>query len=268
MGLIFFSIVRKYMDMSKVLTISGQKGGSGKSVTALNLAASLALYEKKTLLIDCDPQGSATQWSGIKSLGYLFNLSSVLSGKVTIIEAIAKTEFNYLDILPAGFDLFQVASKLAGTIANEKIVRLFLEDIEPEYDYIIIDCPSSYGFLSVAALTAADWLIIAMCPRHNCLEDFHCLLKLIKYVRDTHETPLKIASILFNRCKINTEIKRFLADQKMSELNDLVSKTFIPEDGAVKRAIDKKLPLVLYDVKCPAASAYLSFAKEMVSVFK
>jgi len=117
------------MGMGNVLTISGQKGGSGKSVTAVNLSVSLALYGKKTLLVDCDPQGSATEWSGVKSLGYPFDLACVLNGKTTIVGAFVKTEFNGLDILPAGFDLFPVASKLAGRVSNEKILRLFLEDI-------------------------------------------------------------------------------------------------------------------------------------------
>jgi len=256
------------MVMVKVVTISGQKGGSGKSVTALNLAASLALYGKKTLLVDCDPQGSATEWSGIKALGYPFDLSSVLSGKATIMDAIVNTEFNHLDILPAGFNLFLVASKLARRVPNEKILRLFLEDIEDDYDYIIIDAPSSYGFLSVAALTAADWLIISMCPRYSSAQEFGCLLQLIKYIRNTHETPLKIINILFNRCKTNREIDQFLGDQDLPETRDLVSHTFIPEDETVKRAIDSKMPLALYDIKCPASSAYLSFAKEMVLVFK
>lgn len=256
------------MVMGNVLTISGQKGGSGKSVTALNLAVCLALYKKKILLVDCDPQGSVTQWSGIKALGYPFDLSSVLSGRATIMEAIVNTEFKCLDILPAGFNLFPVASKLGRTVSNEKILRLFLEDIEADYDYIIIDAPSSYGFLSVTALTAADWLIIAMCPRYNGFEDFRCLLQLIKYIRDTHETPLKIANVLFNRCRSNTQINQFLADQSLSDIRDLVSHTFIPEDETVKRAIEKKMPLALYDVKSPASSAYLSFAKEIALVFK
>jgi chromosome partitioning protein len=255
------------MVMGKVLTISGQKGGSGKSVTAVNLAVSLSLYGKKTLLVDCDPQASATQWSGVGALGYPFDLASVLSGKATIIEAIVKTEFNCLDMLPVGFDLFPVALKLARTVSNEKILRLFLEDIRPDYDYIIIDAPSSFGFLSVAALTAADWLIIAMCPRYNCAQDFHCLLKLIKYVRNTHETSLRIASILFTRCKTSDEIDRFLDDQHLSEIKSLVGHAFIPEDGMVENAI-KKMPLALCDVKSPASSAYLRFAKEIVLGFK
>ncbi len=255
------------MGMGKVLTISGPKGGSGKTVTAVNLAVSLSLYEKKTLLIDFDPQGCTTAWSGLKALDYAFDISYVLSGKSTMVEAIAKTKLNYLNILPAVFDLFHVSLKLGRTAANEKILRLFIEDIESEYDYIIIDAPSSFGFLSVAALTAADWLIIAMSTRYNSGEDFHCLLKLIKYVRDTHETPLKIAGLLFNRCKTKEEINEFLADQNLSETKDLVYNTFIPEDGAIKKSIDLKIPLILYDVKTPASSAYLNFAKELVLAF-
>lgn len=254
--------------MGKVLTISGQKGGSGKSVTAVNLAVSLALYEKKVLLLDCDPQGCATEWSGAKALGYSHDLSSVFKGKTAMADAIVKTPLSFLDILPAGFELFPVSLQLAKTISNQKILRLFLEDIESDYEYIIIDSPSSYGFLSIAALTAADWLVIAMAIQDNSVQDFQCLLKLIKYIRNTHGTPLKIAGLLFNRCKTKDEIMGFLADQNLLKVRDLVYSTFIPADPAVKRSINLNLPLALNDVKSPAASAYLSFAKEVVSAFK
>lgn len=254
--------------MGKVLTISGQKGGSGKSVTAVNLAVSLALYEKKVLLLDCDPQGCATDWSGAKDRGYSHDLSSVFNAQTTMADAIVKTPLAFLDILPAGFGLFPVSLQLAKTISNQKILRLFLEDIQSSYEYIIIDSPSSYGFLSVAALTAADWLVIAMTIQGNSAEEFQCLLKLIKYIRNTHGTPLKIAGLLFNRCKTKDEIMGFLADQNLSEVRDLVYPSFIPSDPAVKQSIDLNLPLALYDIKSPAASAYLGFTKEVVSAFK
>ncbi len=111
--------------MGKIITIAGQKGGTGKSVTAVNLAASLALFEKSTLLIDCDPQGCATQWCGIMNIDYNCDITSVLSGRSRLTDAIVKTQINYLDMMPAGFALFQVALKLAKKSANEKILRLF-----------------------------------------------------------------------------------------------------------------------------------------------
>ncbi len=253
--------------MSKVLTISGQRGGSGKSVTALNLAVSLCLYEKKVLLVDCDPQGCVSEWSGVNATGYPFDLASVLTGKATTIEAISKTEFNYLDILPAGFNLFQVALKLSRLVANEKILRLLMEDIRNDYDFIILDSPPSYGYLSIAALTSADWLLVAVPPRDQWVDDFHSLLKSIQYIRQTHDTSLKIAGLLFNRCQSIDDIQEGLTDQHLADTRNLIYDTIIPRDAAVDQAIIKKMPLALYDIKSPAADAYLQVAREVILAF-
>lgn len=249
--------------MSKIITIAGQKGGTGKSVTAVNLATSLALFEKNTLLIDCDPQGCSTRWSGIKELDYNCDITSVLSGRAKIMDALVKTEFHYLDIMPARFTLFQTALKLAKHPGNEKILRLFLKDIKDEYEYIIIDAPSSYSFLSVMAMTAADSLLVCMSIHQNSIEDFHCLLKMVKYIRTTHDVPLKIAGLLFNRCETKEDIQSFIENQNLSKVKQMVYNTFIPEDENIKRSIDKKIPVALHDIKTPAAAAYLNFAKEM-----
>lgn len=254
--------------MSKNITIAGQRGGTGKSVTAVNLATSLALFEKKTLLIDCDPQGCATKGSGIKDLDYNCDIASVLSAKVKFTDAVVKTACNYLDLMPAGFNLFKVALKLAKTPGNEKILRLFLKDVEDEYDYIIIDSPSSYSFLSVAAMTAADWLLVCMSVHHSSVEDFHCLLRMVKYIRATHSVPLKIAGLLFNRCHSKKELLSFLDNQKLSDVKQMVYETFIPEDETIRQAIDLKIPAALHDIKSPSADAYLRFAKEMHFFFR
>lgn len=253
--------------MNTILTISGQRGGSGKSITALNLAVSLSLYERKVLLVDGDPQGCATEWSGLGSSGYPFDLSSVLSGRATLIEAISKTEFNFLDMVPAGFDLFSAGQKLSRLTANEKILRLLLEDVRADYDYIIVDAPSSYGFLSIAALTAADGLLISLCPRINRAGDVHSLLKSIKYIRSTHGTTLKIAGVLFNRCQGDDEIARFIDEQNLKETRALVCSSFIPEDDAVDQAVRNLRPLALQDVKSPASEGYLAVAREMIQAF-
>lgn len=249
--------------MSKVLTIVGQRGGTGKSVTAVNLATSFALLEKKTLLIDCDPQRSTTHWYGIKDADYACNIASVLSAKVKFIDSVVKTEMRYLDIMPAGFDLFQVSGKLAKLSENEKLLRLFLEDVEKEYDYIFIDSPSSYGFLSTMAMAAADWLLVCMSTSQSTTEDFYDLLRCVKYIRTFHHIPLKIAGLLFNRCETKEEILSFLDYQKLSDAKELVFNTFIPFDDKIRKSIDLKIPAVLHDIKGPAASAYLNLAKEI-----
>ena len=169
--------------MGQIITIAGQKGGTGKSVTAVNLAASFALFEKKTLLVDCDPQGCSTRWCSIRDKDYSCDIASVLSARATVVNAIQKTHLDCLDIMPAGFTLFQVALKLAKHPGNEKLLRLFLKDVEDKYEYIIIDQPSSYGFLSVAAMAASDSLLVCMSVHNSCLEDFHNLLKMVKYIR-------------------------------------------------------------------------------------
>ncbi len=251
------------MVMSKIITIAGQKGGTGKSITAVNLAASLALFEKNTLLIDCDPQGCSTRWCGIQGSDYNCDIASVLSGRAKVTDAIVKTQVNYLNMMPAGFNLFQAALKLAKNPGNEKILHLFLKDVEDKYEYIIIDSPSSYSFLSVMAMTAADWLLVCMSAHHNSVEDFHCLLRLVKYIRTTHNVPLKIAGLLFNRCETKEEIRSFIENQNLSDIKQMVYDAFIPEDDNIKRSIDLKIPVALHDIKSPAAEAYLSFAKEM-----
>ncbi len=249
--------------MSKIITIAGQKGGTGKSVTAVNLATSLALFEKKTLLIDCDPQGCSTQWVGIKNLDYNCDLNSLLSGRARVKDALVKTQLSQLDIIPSGFNLFQAALKLAKTPGNEKILRLFLKDVENEYEYIIIDPPSSHSFLSITAMTAADWLIVCLSVQHSSIDDFHYLLQMIKYIRTTHKVPLKIAGFLLNMCKTKEDISLFIEHQNLSDIKKMIYNTFIPEDDNVKRSIDLKIPMALHDMKSPAAMAYLSFAKEM-----
>ncbi|MBT3387218.1 MAG: ParA family protein [Desulfobacula sp.] len=254
--------------MSKIITIAGQKGGTGKSITAVNLATSLALLGKKTLLIDCDPQACSTQWCGIKDLDYKCDITSVLSGRAKVIDAVVRTRINGLDIMPARFNLFQVALKLSKNSGNEKILRFFLKDIEDEYAYIIIDSPSSYSFLSVTAMTAADWLLVCMSAQHNSIEDFYSLLQMVQYIRTTHNVPLKIAGLLFNRSETKKQIEFFMENQNLSDVKELVYNTFIPNDVAIQKSMELKIPVVLHDIKSPAAKAYLSAADELHFFFK
>ncbi len=253
--------------MTNIITIAGQKGGTGKSTTALNLAVSMALFEKRTLLIDCDPQGHVTLWSGISVKKSGRGLVPVLSGTAEMQAAYVKTELKFLDILPSGFNLFNHAMKLANSSANEKILRLLLKDIRHDYDYIILDSPSSYGFLSVMAMTAADWLLVCMSAPDNDIVDFRCLLKTVKYIRATHNVPLRIAGVLFNKCSPELDIHSFLEVRGLMDIQQMVYRNMIPDDVNIVQSTESRLPVAMHNIQSPAAQAYLSFAEELDSFF-
>lgn len=249
--------------MSRIITIAGQKGGAGKSVTAVNLATSFSLFEKKTLLIDYDPQGCSTRWIGVNELGNSVTITSVLTAKVRFKEALLKTEFNYLDVIPSDFNLFQAALKLSRKKENEKILKLLLKEVKDEYEYIIIDTPSSYEFLFISAVTAADYLLMCATPTQNSAFDFEYLLKTLKYIKLVRNTHINIAGVLFNRCDNNEQIDQFIKTQEINDFKSMVLNTYIPEDEIIEKSIRQNVPAVLEDIKSSAVQSYLNAAKEI-----
>lgn len=201
-------------SMGTTITIIGQRGGNGRSVAAVNLSASLALLEKKTLLVDCDPRACSTLISGADFSPGSFDLSSVLTGKIDLTGAVLKTRLGFMDVLPSSFDLFHAATSLSRNAGNERILRVFLRELKAEYDYIIIDPPASYSFLTVMAMAAADWLIL---PFHCTLEaaqDLKSLLWMVHHVKRNFQRDLKIAGVFFNRCSSRDEIELFLKKKR------------------------------------------------------
>ena len=255
--------------MSNVLTISGNQSGVGKSVVALNLASALAVYEKKTLLIDCSPQGHVTSWMGLKPSNQAQDLSTVMGGWSNLATAIVGTQLRYLDMIPAGTQLLSQSRKLSAQTANEKLLRLLLEESgSREYDYVIFDAPVSNRYLSLAAMTAADWLVPVLSPRLSCEDDVTELIGDIRYIRKTHGTALKIAGFVFNRCQDKADIHSFLVRESLSNISDLIYDQYIPEHAAVRESIEEKKPLILHDIKSLASSAFLKVAREIDLIFK
>ncbi|MFU8768358.1 MAG: ParA family protein [Desulfotignum sp.] len=255
--------------MGIVLTISGPKGGIGKSVVAVNLAAALALYEKKVLLVDCDPRGCATEWTGATLGKAGHDIASVLNGTIKTSEAVVQTTLAWLDVLPAGFDLFDTALGMSGDVSGQTRLRQVLhEDASARYAYVIIDAPSSWGILSVMALTAADWHIAPVCPGMMTGTDCLALLRLITHVRKTHRNGSKIGGFVFNRCHGAADSQAFLDRQSLStQMADLVFATHIPSDPEIGTAAEHRTPLVLDNIKSPAGAAFLRFGKEIDQMF-
>ncbi|MCP4117288.1 MAG: ParA family protein [Desulfobacteraceae bacterium] len=250
-----------------MITIAGQKGGNGRSVTAVNLAASLALLEKRTLLVDCDPRACSTLFAGFGASTLSCDLSSVLFGKVAPSDAVFKTRLRFMDLLPASFNLFHAASRLSLNAGNERILRIFLRELRAEYEYMIIDSPASYSFLTVTALAAADWLLVPFQCSPEDIGDFTSLLRMVRHVRSNFQERLKIAGLLFNRCGSREEIDRFLAGNDLNGVENIVYKSFVPGDDAIRAAGEDGKPVALYDVESPGARAYLDVAKEVISSF-
>lgn len=255
--------------MGNTITISGQKGGCGKSVFAVNISASLALFERKTLLVDCDPQASATAWVPDMQPSSKPDIASLFTGRAWIKDVIRPTALPYLDMIPSGIDLFPAAQKLAGSTDNQKILRLLLAEAAGEYEYIILDAPSSYEFLSIASIAASDWILAVMDDRKDFNGEFGRLLQLVRHIRHTHKLPLKIAGIVFNRWEENrSSFDGFVADQLADGIRDLVFRSFMPELSCLPQTEIRRMPAALLDLKSFAAERYMEITRELVSIFE
>ncbi len=261
------TIVVVYDSMGTIITIAGQRGGNGRSVTAVNLSASLALFEKKTLLVDCDPQACSTRMAGVVPPLVAGGLSSVLAGKVALPGAVLKTRLRFMDLLPSSLSLFHAATRLSRTVGNERILRIFLRELRDEYDYILIDPPASYSFLTVVAMAAADSLFLPFHCTPEAIEDLRSLLWMVHHVKDNFQHHLKIAGVFFNRCRSREEIDRFLEEKDLKGVEKIVYDSFVPQDDAIEISARHGKPVALHDIETPGAKAYLDVANELISFF-
>ena len=252
--------------MRKIICIANQKGGVGKTTTAVNLSASLAAAERRTLLIDCDSQGNATSGVGIDSSTVREkNLYSGLVREVPFEEIVRKTDIATLDIIPSNQDLIGVEIEFVALRDREKRLRNFIKTIDTPYEVIIIDCPPSLGFLTVNSLVASDALIIPLQCEFFALEGLGQLLNNVKLIQARLNPSLTVAGILLTMFDQRNRLSHQVADEARKFFGDTVFKTVIPRNVRLSESPSHGLPIILYDINSRGSVSYMELAREIMA---
>ncbi len=255
----------KITKMASIIAIVNQKGGVGKSTTAINLGASLALAEKDILLIDTDPQGNSTSGLGIDRQELHRSLYDLYAGRCLAEEAIVPSLIQHLDILPSTVDLLGVEVELVGKEGREGILSGIVAGIKKEYKYIFIDCPPSLGLLSLNALVAADSVIVPVQCEYYALEGLSLLTRTLQLVRNSFNPSLEIKGILLTMFDSRTSLSHQVAQEVRKHFGEKVFGTVIPRNVTLAEAPSHGKPIILYDVRSAGAQSYLSLAKEILN---
>lgn len=251
--------------MSRVIAIANQKGGVGKTTTAINLGASLAVAECRTLVIDMDPQGNASSGLGISPDPDQLTVYDVMIGGQEARDAVIKAvQFPFLDLMPSTRDLVGAEIELVGALSRETVLRRALESIREEYDYILVDCPPSLGLLTLNTLTAADSVLIPIQCEFYALEGLSQLLNTVRLVQRALNPGLEIEGVLLTMFDRRLNLSRQVAAEAREYFQDRVYRTAIPRNVRLAEAPSFGQPIVQYDVLSQGAQSYLALAKELL----
>ena len=252
----------------RILAITNQKGGVGKTTTCVNLAASLAASGKQVLLIDLDPQGNATTGSGIDKSGIKHTIYHVLIGEKSIRDILQTTEKNSYDVAPANRDLAGAEVELVNEIGRETRLKQAIIDLKIKYDYVLMDCPPALNLVTVNALTAANAVMIPMQCEYYALEGLSDLVNTIKKVR-THLNPtLEIEGLLRTMYDNRNMLAQQVSAQLQSHFGDKVYQTVIPRNIRLAEAPSYGMPVLEYDRASKGSQAYLELANEIIKKSK
>jgi chromosome partitioning protein len=251
--------------MALVLAVVNQKGGVGKTTTAVNLSASLAAQEKRVLVVDLDPQGNATSGLGIpRDQGERPTVYHALLGEAEARSAVLPTQVPHLFALPSSADLVGAELELVSMEARETRLRAALEPLRAEYDYILIDCPPSLGLLTINALVAADRVLVPLQCEYYALEGLGSLLRTIELVKASLKPELSVEGVVLTMFDARNNLARQVMKDVRSNLPGQVYDTVIPRNVRLSEAPSHGRPAILYDIESKGAQSYLQLAEEML----
>jgi len=250
--------------MGKIIALANQKGGVGKTTSSINLAASLAVLEYRTLLLDADPQANSTSGIGFDPRNIKNSIYECIINGIDPREAIQKTETPNLDLLPAHIDLVGAEIEMINLANREYKMKAVLESIRDEYDFIIIDCSPSLGLITINALTAADSVIIPVQCEYFALEGLGKLLNTIKIVQSRLNTQLQIEGILLTMYDVRLRLSNQVVDEVRTHFEEMVFDTIIQRNTRLSEAPSFGVSVIMHDANCKGAVNYLNLAREII----
>lgn len=251
--------------MGRIIAVANQKGGVGKTTTAINLSASLAAKGKKVLVIDADPQGNASSGFGLKKNEIENTIYELILGECSIKDCIIKTDIENLDVLPSNVNLAAAEIELIGVERKEFILKKEVDWIKDSYDFIMIDCPPSLSMLTINAMTTANTILVPIQCEYYALEGLSQLIHTVNLVKERLNPELEMEGVVFTMFDSRTNLSNQVVENVKNNLNQNIYETIIPRNIRLAEAPSYGMPISVYDPKSTGAECYMKLAEEVIN---